>query len=522
MAARCADSVFYNGKVLTFASERRSARAIAVEDGVIVAVGTDGEIRKSAPRGCAKYDLGGKIVVPGFIDCHTHFIQMGMDSLDVNLSETDTIDEALALMKAAAGKSPEGQWIIGTCWRESKWKNGRFITRADLDAACPKHPAAAHRICGHLSSVNSKAIEEIGITSKTPYVDLDPAGNMIGTVRESAVELVRNATEPDLARKMKGLALATRKAHSLGVTSVHDNSAEGDMKVFQAAERSGKLGVRVRVNVPSRNLDAMLRLRLSGNFGNDRLMIGGLKIFCDGALGARSAALSEPFTDDPGNKGMFVHDRKDLDQMVADSNDAGIQVAVHAIGDEGIEAALSSIEAALDRNPRKDHRHRIEHLELPTADHIARMRKRGIVASMQPNFVGEWGGINGMYVDRLGPERAKRNNPFAEVLKAKVRMVFGSDCMPFSPLYGIHSAVNAPYPSQRISVEDAIAAYTREAAFASFEEGLKGSIEDGKLGDFVVLVGDPYADPGNVVSVGVTKTIVGGEVVYDRAVSKKS
>jgi predicted amidohydrolase YtcJ len=251
-------------------------------------------------------------------------------------------------------------------------------------------------------------------------------------------------------------------------------------------------------------------------------MIGGLKIFCDGALGARSAALSEPFADDPGNKGMFVHDRKDLDHMVTDANDAGIQVAVHAIGDEGIEAALSSIEAALDRNPRKDHRHRIEHLELPSADHIARMRKRGIVASMQPNFVGEWGGINGMYVDRLGPERAKRNNPFAEVLKAKVRMVFGSDCMPFSPLYGIYSAVNAPYPSQRISVEDAIAAYTREAAYASFEEGLKGSIEDGKLGDFVVLAGDPFADPGNVASVGVTKTIVGGEVVYDRAVSKKS
>jgi predicted amidohydrolase YtcJ len=517
MDARCADGVFYNGKVLTFSSERKTARAIAVADGRIIAVGSDAEIRNTAPRGCDKLDLGGKVVVPGFIDSHTHFMQMGIDALSVDLSETESIEQAMDLMKSAAKKAPKGDWIIATNWRESKWRDGRFITAADLDKSCPDHPVAAHRICGHLSTVNSRAMKKIGIDQSTPGAETDTSGKLTGIMKEAGVAVVRNATAPTPARKMKGLRVAIQKAHSLGVTSVQDNGSADDFAVMRKAEREGKLGVRVWFNTPSSELRSLLRIGVSTGFGSEWLKLGGLKIFCDGALGARSAALSEPFSDDPGNRGMFVHPVDELNEMTEKANDAGIQLVIHAIGDEGIEVALSSIERALDLNGRKNHRHRIEHLELPRPAHIDRMRHRKIIASMQPNFVGEWSGIDGMYVDRLGPERASRNNPFKEILKTRVKLVFGSDCMPFSPAYGIRSAVTATYPSQRLTVEEAFHAYTRDAAYASFEEHHKGTIAPGKLADFVVLSADPFHNPDVLSSLSVLKTIIGGEVVFDRS-----
>jgi hypothetical protein len=517
MVARCATAVFYNGRIHTLDSERRSARAIAVADGRIVAVGDNERIKRSAPRGVDKYDLGGRTVVPGFIDCHTHFISMGVDSMTIDLSRTRTIDEALTLMKEGSKRIPEGEWVVGVGWKESGWTGGRFITKSDLDKVCPKHPVVAHRVCGHLSSVNSAAIDRLGISSKTPDVETNAAGSLTGVLRESAVTIARSAIAPNRQKLTKGLHLAVRMAHSLGVTSITDNGEAAHLGIYRAAEAAGKLGVRVWFNTPSDQLKSRLNLAIPTGLGSDFLKIGGLKIFCDGALGARTAALSKPFADDPGNKGALVHERAELEEMVEDANEAEIQVAIHAIGDVGIETAIGAVSSALDRNPRKDHRHRIEHLELPMPGHLVKMRRLGMIASMQPNFIGEWGGTDGMYISRIGPERTSRNNPFSEVLKARVRLVFGSDCMPFSPLYGIHSAVNAPYPSQRVSAFDALAAYTRDAAYGSFEEHEKGSISEGKLADFVVLSGDPVANPDRISSMEVLKTVVDGEIVYGRS-----
>lgn len=512
------DSVlFFNGRVFTCDSENALARAIAVEDGRIIAVGDDAEVRRSVPKGARKLDLGGKFVVPGFIDSHTHFIQMGLDALTVELSHTKSIEEALALMKEGAKRAPSGEWVIGTGWKESGWVNGRFITRSDLDAACPNHPAIAHRVCGHLSSVNSKAISLLGIDAKTPEVEVDCGGRLTGVLTESAVGIARDAVRPDKAKKLKGLAVATRKAHSLGVTSVHDNGDSLDFGIYRTAEVSGKLEVRVWFNTPTDSLDSREDLSLSTGIGSDWLRIGGLKVFCDGALGARTAALSEPFSDDSKNSGMFVHKRKELDEIVTRTNDADIQLAIHAIGDEGIGVTIDSLRLALAKNPRKDHRHRIEHLELPSRADLSMMRQLRIIASMQPNFIGEWGGTEGMYVSRLGKVRASRNNPFKEVLQAKVKLVFGSDCMPFSPIYGIHSAVYAPFASQRMSSADAIYAYTRDAAFASFDESRKGVLSPGKLADFAVLSGNPLEENADIRSMTVLRTIIGGRVVYDKS-----
>lgn len=518
MNLRCASAVFFNGRILTLERRPSIAEALAVADGKIVAVGDDREIKGSAPRGVDKYDLCGHVVVPGFIDCHTHFISMGVDSMTIDLSQTKTIDEALALMREGAKRVPEGEWVVGVNWKESGWVDGRFITRSDLDASCPKHPAVAHRVCGHLSSVNGKAISLLGLGPRTQDVEIGPSGAITGVLRESAVSIVRSATAPDREKKMRGLSLATRRAHSVGVTSVMDNGEASHLSIYSAAESADRLAVRIWFNTPSDTLSSRLKLSIPTGVGSDFLKIGGVKVFCDGALGARTAALSASFADDPGNKGQFVHERRELDRIVADAHEADMQLAIHAIGDAGIGAAISSIESALEKLPRKDHRHRIEHLELPTPAHLARMSKLKMIASMQPNFIGEWGGTDGMYISRLGRERASRNNPFREVLKSKVKLVFGSDCMPFGPTYGIHSAVNAPYPAQRVSTIEAIAAYTRDAAYASFEEDLKGTLSVGKLADFVVLSQDPFDDPRQISSIDVLKTVVGGRIVFDRSV----
>lgn len=512
--------MFFNGKVFTFDKGRKIARAVAVQDGSIAAIGDDNEIRRVTPRGVDKYDLGGRVVLPGFIDCHTHFITMGIDSMEIDLSQTRSKEEALALMKSGSRNVSEGEWVIGVNWKESGWTDGKFITRADLDLCCPKHPAVAHRVCLHLSSVNSAAISMLDITPKTPDAEVGPSGQLTGVLKEGAASIVRSATAPSREREMKGLALATRKAHALGVTSIHDNGEPHHFGIYRAAEVGRKLGVRVWFNTPSEQLRSRLDLSLPTGVGSEFLKIGGVKAFCDGALGARTAALSEPFADDPGNKGVFVHREGVLERIVDEANEADIQLAIHAIGDRGIDAVMKSVASALEKHPRKEHRHRIEHLELPSSQHLLRMHRLRMVASMQPNFIGEWGGTNGMYVARLGKKRASRSNPLRDVLKSKVRLAFGSDCMPLSPLYGIHSAVNAPFPSQRISIFEAVAAYTRDAAFASFEERLKGTLSEGKLADFIVLSRNPFENTRNISDNTVLKTIIGGNVVFERSESK--
>lgn len=514
MTARRSESttLFFNGRILTMSSRAR-ASAMIVEAGRIAEIGSLTDLRRAAPRGAERIDLKDRFVVPGFNDCHTHFVQMGVDSMSIDLARTRTMMEALELIKKGASRSKGDNWVVATGWRESAWPDGRFISRSDLDDCCRALPMVAYRICGHLCSVNTRAMSELGIDERTPDAELDSGGRPTGVLTESAVEACRKATETDAATRLKGIVRATRKAYRLGVTSVTDNGSTQDLAAYMTAKRSGRLNIRVSFNIPSANLDSLLDSSISTGLGDSWLRLGGVKVFCDGALGARSAALSRPYADDPSNSGMFVHKREDLDSLTARANEAGIQLAIHAIGDMGIDAAISTISQALRGNPRRDHRHRIEHLELPTRAHLQAMRRLGILASMQPNFIGEWGGTEGMYVSRLGPVRTSRNNPFREVLDEGVTLAFGSDCMPFHPMYGMSSAVNAPFPSQRIAPLEALAAYTRDAAFTSFEERDKGTLEKGKLADFAVLSGD-ILDPGISPNVTVLMTVLGGDVVH--------
>ena len=509
MIGKCEDSLFYNGRIYTMEGRSKVVRAVAVSGGRIAAVGSDSDARRATSRGSRRVDLKGRTVLPGFIDCHTHFVQMGLDALCVDLSHTRTLEEALKLIKKGATKKHEGEWVIAANWKESGWQNGRFITRQDLDSCCPDNPAVANRVCGHLSTVNSKAIDLLCIDSNTPDADVKT-----GILRESALALSRKATNPTVAQMEKALSTAIGMAHKLGVTSIQENGRPMELPVYLAAEKRGRLGVRVWFNTHGDDLDARLTIGLPTGLGSDLLKIGGLKVFCDGAIGARTAALSKEYADDKGNKGMLVISREELERIVLDANRADIQVVVHAIGDVGISEVIQAFSKGDKVRSGRSLRNRIEHLELATPAHLREMRRMGVIASMQPNFIGEWGGTEGMYMTRLGPERTAWNNPFREVLRARVKLVFGSDCMPFSPIYGIHSAVNAPHPTQRISVEEAVAAFTRDAAFASFEESVKGTISLGKFADMVVLSADPFDRPSEIGSINVLRTELGGETVY--------
>ena len=516
------DGLFYNGRILTFDSKPKTAEAIAVRDGKIVAIGTYDEVRVEVPRGCDKHNLKGRHVIPGFIDSHTHFLQMGLDRFNADLSSARSLKEALSLMASVAQRTPEGHWVIGTNWTEEAWPDGRHLTKADLDRCCPKHPAVAYRVCLHMCSVNSKAVERAGIDESTPGAVMTPSGKLTGVMKDSGLGIVYASIPTSEETRLKMLLSATIKAHSVGVTSIHDNGDVGaiyngdtsNLRTFKTAERMGKLRVRIRFNMPSSNLGHMLKLSSSG-LGSEWLSVGGLKVFCDGAVGARTAAMSEPYADDLGNKGSLVHNMRDLDDMVARASKGNIQLVIHAIGDVGIEAAISSIEKALEKTSESDHRHRIEHLSQPSAEHLKRMRRLGLIASMQPNFVVPFADVGGVYLKRLGPERARWSYPIAEVLRAGVRLAFGSDCMPMSPLLGIMCAASAAHKPQRITVEQGIAAYTVGAAYAGFEETVKGTISVGKMADFVVLSNDPFADARNIESTNVAQTVVAGRVVFD-------
>jgi hypothetical protein len=263
-------------------------------------------------------------------------------------------------------------------------------------------------------------------------------------------------------------------------------------------------------------LDGIVKLGLGPGFGDERLRLGPVKIFSDGSIGAGTAALKEPYLGNLREQGILIWSREELEEMVLKAYESDVQLAIHAIGDRAVELVLDCFERANEKE-KKTLRHRIEHCEMLSPEQIRRMKEMSIIASMQPNFVGQWGLPGGMYEVRLGKERTAEMNPFALLKKAGVKLAFGSDCMPFGPLYGVHWAVNAPFPSQKISPEDALKAYTIGGAYASFEEGYKGTIEEGKLADLVVLDGNPFTGPSGIKDMAIQLTIFDGKVVYERA-----
>lgn len=514
--------VLINGNIITMNPKQPRAQAIAIKYDKIVEVCTNNEIKPWTNKNTKIIDLKGKTVTPGFIDTHVHIRGFGRSLTTIDLRGINSIKKIQQKLKEQVQKTPKDKWIFGHGWDQERFKERRYPTKRDLDESSPNNPVILRRVCGHICVVNSKTLELANITKETRSplggkIDKNPqTGEPTGILRENAMDLIQKIIpEPDEKELMGACVLACQKAVEAGLTSVHwiiDSPTE--INVIQKLRAQNKLPLRVYILIPVEFLDYLVRLGLQTGFGDNMVKIGCIKILADGSLGARTAALKEPYSDHPKTKGMMLYALEELSMLMIKAHKAGFQLAIHAIGDHTVEVVLNALEEALSRVPRKNHRHRIEHASVLNKKTIQHMKKLNLIASVQPHFV-----VSDFWVvDRVGPERARWVYPFKVLIKEGVTVAGGSDCPvePINPLLGIQAAVTREtFPEERITVDDALRIYTINAAYASFEDDIKGSIEVGKLADLVVLSKNPLTvELDKIRDIAVKMTIVGGKVVY--------
>lgn len=479
------------------------ADSVAVRCGKISAVGVSAEILRLRDPVTQLIPLRGRAVLPGFFDAHTHFVRVGLEkTFFVELGTARSLAEAVERLHTAASSRP-GEWIVSRGWDESFWPEKRYLERADLDRAVPRQPCYAMRVDGHMLAANTLALARCSLPDGE-FVDRD-----LGHLREDAAWEVARAARPDRETLVEAVGAASRHAASLGVTAVADMAGAGDLIAYQSAVRRSALGTRVFLYLPAETLPALQTLAMGSGFGSPLLAIQGVKAFADGSIGARTAALGAPYREGRGTGELLIK-REDLARMWREVEEAGLQLAVHAIGDRAIEEVLA---AAQQTGISVRHRHRIEHLELPSIGQLDRVASLGLVGSMQPNFL-QWSGPGRMYEQRLGRERDALIDPHREVLARGIPLAFGSDGMPMGPLYGIGLALEPPQPAQRLSWVEAVRSYTEGAAHASWMEKDLGAIAPGKWADLVVLSGDPAHTPWGELEVDLT--FLAGGRIYQR------
>ena len=504
-----------NCRVLTVAGADGDAEeeAMLVRGELVEAVGSEKTILARVRSEDRVLDLGGAFVCPGLEDAHTHLSSVGLLERGVNLRGVRSAEEAVARIRTRAAGTPNGEWIFARGWDESKWDVQEYLTARDLDRASVKHLILATRVDGHLCTVNSRLLKSLKLPARDPRVGREK-GRPNGVLKEEMTSLARDRWKPTDEELLQALDSAQTRMLSLGVTSVHDNVSQSMRQTgaYSQLRANDRLRLRVYLVPVYEYAMALAEQGLRTEFGDPWLRIGGVKIFSDGSLGAHTAALSEPYSDDPKNKGLLLFRPKKLHSMIQRLARSGFQGCPHAIGDVAIKELLKGYRDA----PRlADRPHRIEHAEMLDSDALETAKELGVALSMQPNFVGEWGHAGGMYETRLG-ERVKWMNPFRRIADAGVGMAFGSDSMPPSALYGIRSAVEAPHPAQRISGGEALRYYTLEPAGLSGESHLKGSLEAGKFADFVVVECDPRTPPVDGDS-RIRATWVAGKTAWERS-----
>ena len=501
-----ADRVFTNAVVHSLDGNEGTVEAVAVRDGRVVRVGSDYEIEFLAGVETDVVDLGGRHLLPGFVDAHTHMDLLGRRLVEVDLTGAESPGECLERLRNAGAEHRDDEWILGFGYDESQW-GGDYLDREDLDSVSESRPVAAFREDLHVVSVNSVALKRH--REEMPEVDVRTAGgDPTGVLVEGAAEAILEATSPGPGLVREYLLAAQSHAHAHGVTAVHDMVRRSAApRVYRDLDAAGELALRVRINYWADHLDAVLETGLRTNHGSDRVRAGAIKTYTDGSIGGRTARLSEPYADADGERGDLLESPESLASLVERVDGAGLQLALHAIGDEAIETALDALDGA------DGERHRIEHAEVLTDGLIDRLADAAVVVSAQPNFL-KWAREEGLYDTRLGAERRRDSNRLGALRDAGARLAFGSDCMPMNPLFGIEQAVTAPEPDQRLDVTEAIRAYTAGGAYAAFEEDRLGTIEPGKLGDFAVLSASPWEED-DVSDIDIAMTVVNGEVVFD-------
>jgi predicted amidohydrolase YtcJ len=528
--------ILSNGKIWTGSAAQPLAEAVACLDGRIVAVGTSADVRRWTGPHTRTIDLGGKLAVPGFNDAHVHFYEGGADLAGVQLRDAKSEAEFRDRIRAFAATLPKGRWILGGNWDHENWTPARLPTRQLIDEAAGDHPVFINRLDGHMSLANSLALKLAGITRATPDppggtivrdANGDPAGVLKDAAQSAVDRVIPAPTDAEIAIAVRA---AMRNANENGVTSVQDMSAAPEFfRVYQRLLQQGELTVRISAHQPLATWNRLAAPGVLAGFGGPMLHIGGLKGFADGSLGSTTALFYEPYLDAPTTSGLanseMIPETK-MQQHIADADRAGLQIAIHAIGDKANHLILNFFEEAIAKNGPRDRRFRIEHAQHLRAGDIPRFAKLGVIASMQPYHAiddGRWA------EKRIGPERAKGTYAFRSLLDAGAVLAFGSDwaVAPMVPLMGIYGAATRRtldgkhpggwVPEQKITVAEALRAYTWGSAYASFEEKIKGTIEPGKLADFVVLSRDILTiDPAGIDAVKVEMTIFDGRVVYQR------
>jgi predicted amidohydrolase YtcJ len=530
-----------NGKVWTVNEAQPRAEAVACLGSRIVAVGSNDEIRKWVGPRTELIDLGGKLLLPGFNDAHVHFFSGGENLAGVQLRNAKSEDEFRNRIAEFAGKQPAGRWITGGGWDHENWTPARLPTRQLIDAASAGHPVFVNRLDGHMALANSQALKLAGITRDTPdppggTIVRDSTGEPTGVLKDAAMERVYRAIpEPSEDQIADAVRAAMRYAAENGVTSVQDMSAAPEvLRVYQTLLARGELTVRISGHQPLASWQRLAAVGLHADFGGEKLHIGGLKGFADGSLGSTTALLFEPYLDAPDTSGLanseMIPESK-MQKHILDADRAGLQVAVHAIGDKANHMVLDMYEEAGRQNGTRDRRFRIEHAQHLRADDIPRFSQLHVIASMQPYHCiddGRWA------EKRIGPERAKTTYAFRALLDSGAVLAFGSDwdVAPMVPLMGIYAAATRRtldgkhpdgwVPEQKITVGEAIRAYTMGSAYASFDEKIKGSIEPGKLADMVVVSDDILTiSPADIDKTRVETTVFDGKVIYHRSTPGK-
>jgi hypothetical protein len=530
-----ADLIIVNAKVHTMDRNQPGAEAVAVIGNRIAAVGSTKDIKKLAGSNTKQIDAKGQLVLPGFNDAHVHFMSGGFQLSSVDLRDATSPQEFAERIRDFAAKLPEGRWITGGDWDHERWPDAKLPTKELVDRYTPNTPIFVNRLDGHMSLANSLALKLAGVNSQT----LDPPGGVIvrdpktgeptGVLKDAAQGFVWKVIPPaSFEEKLAAARAATNHAASLGVTSVQDMSAGVDVGVYQTLLDRGELKTRIYAVWPLPSWDRLARTGVRAHFGSAMLRTGGLKGFADGSLGSTTALFYEPYRDAPNTSGipsgeMFPEGA--MLERIRGADKAGLQVLIHAIGDKANTLILSMYEQVEQENGDRDRRFRIEHAQHLRAQDIGRFARDKVIASMQPYHAiddGRWA------EKRIGKDRAKTTYAFRSLLDSGATLAFGTDwtVAPLDPMLSVYAAVtrrtldgknpNGWVPAQKISVEEAVRAYTVGSAFAEFQENKKGTIAPGKLADLVILSRDIFrVDPKEIEKVKVVMTIMDGRVVYE-------
>lgn len=528
------ERVYRRGNVYTFGPERPRAEALAVWGGRVVAVGSEEEVAGLAGPGTEVVDLQGATVLPGFHDAHCHVLLFGLSRTEVSVRDCRSVREVVERVADRVRGLRPGQWVRGGGYNHAVLAEGRHPTRRDLDPVSARNPVWLYHVSGHMGVANSLALQAAGITRDTPdppggRVVRDEDGEPTGLLLETAQDLVKRVLPPyTLAETKAALAAAGAQMAAEGITAAQDAwagwIAPEEFRAYQEASEEGLLPQRVWLMVdveklPVRDGRFDFGFGLHTGFGSDRLRLGAVKIFTDGSLIGRTAALSQPYADPPNTAGFLVKSEETIREQVRLAHEGGWQVALHAIGDRAIQAALDAIEAVMGPDASR-FRPRIEHAGVLRSDLVDRIRRVGAVVVTQPRFVFEFGDA---YRAALGPERVRLTFPFASLRGIPVAFSSDRPVVDGAPLLGVAAAVlertasGAAYvPQERLTVEEALRAYTLGAAYSAFAEAELGSLEVGKWADFVVLDRDPFqVEPEELSAIRVLRTVVGGRTVYE-------